>query len=399
MIYRRGNVYWYEFSFNGARVRESAQTTSRTIARQAELKRRRDLALSVNGLTKREPPPLFPIAAKQWLDSKTALTPLGRAYYGQYVGKLKRHFGNRLISDITADDIVDLQRKRMAEGLSGRQINCEVATLRCVLRHFGLWAGISHRVKMLKERTDTGRALSREDEAKLLEAIAQSPSAALYPFFVLSLDAGLRPAETRALRRNDLNLTWHAGVIASGEVIVGRSKTEAGSGRCIPLTQRACGALTLWLSRIEEAGPDVLPSSVLERAFVFPSHHVGLAGNGRKPHIWGIDLSRPMSSYSYKTAFNTTRETAKVDCRFYDARHSFITRLAENPAVSEETIRQLAGHVSPRMLTRYAHIRAQARRDAIATLEPQRMAEKEKIEAESPQNPPQSAGQGDPILN
>jgi hypothetical protein len=37
--------------------------------------------------------------------------------------------------------------------------------------------------------------------------------------------------------------------------------------------------------------------------------------------------------------------------------------------VSVETIRQLAGHVSDRMLGRYAHIRVQARREAIATLE------------------------------
>jgi hypothetical protein len=176
--FKRGGIYWYEFSFNGARVRESARTSSKAIAKAAELKRRRDLALSINGLTKREPPPLFPLAAKQWLDSKTALTPLGRAYYDQYVGKLKRHFGNRLVSDITADDIAALQRKRQAEKLSGRQINCEVATLRCVLRHCGLWAGISHRVKLLKERTDTGRALSPGDEAGVLDAIAQSPSAA-----------------------------------------------------------------------------------------------------------------------------------------------------------------------------------------------------------------------------
>ncbi len=390
MTYRRGATWWYEFSFNGSRVRESAHTTSRTIARQAELKRRRDLALSVNGLTKREPPPLFPLAATQWLDSKMALTLLGRRYYEQYVAKLKRHFGNRLVSDITAEDIADLQRKRLAEKLSGRQINCEVATLRCVLRHFGLWAGIAHRVKMLKERTDTGRALSPGDERKLLDAIAQSPSAALYPFFVLSLDAGLRPAETRALKRRDLNLVWRDGVIEAGEVIVGRSKTEAGSGRCIPLTQRACGALTLWLSRIGEAGPD---------AFVFPFHHVGLAGNGRKPHLWGIDFNQPMSVYSYKTAFNTARKAAKVDCRFYDARHSFITRLAENPTISEETIRQLAGHVSPRMLARYAHIRAQARRDAIATLEPKDGAERAKIEGDYPQNPPQSADSGKAFLN
>jgi Transposase DDE domain group 1 len=56
-----------------------------------------------------------------------------------------------------------------------------------------------------------------------------------------------------------------------------------------------------------------------------------------------------------------------------DARHTFVTRLAENSVVSEETIRQLAGHVSPRMLRQYAHIRVSARRAAIATLEPQRV--------------------------
>jgi hypothetical protein len=37
--------------------------------------------------------------------------------------------------------------------------------------------------------------------------------------------------------------------------------------------------------------------------------------------------------------------------------------------ISEQTITALAGHVSKRMLERYSHIRAQAKRDAIATLE------------------------------
>ena len=63
------------------------------------------------------------------------------------------------------------------------------------------------------------------------------------------------------------------GTIVEGEIIVGRSKTEAGDGRRIPFTHRACGALTLWLSRFSEPGAD---------SYVFPFHHVGLAGNGRK---------------------------------------------------------------------------------------------------------------------
>ena len=93
MIYRRGKVYWYEFVFSGARIRESAKTTSKTIAREAERARRRELELGINGLTKRERPPLFPAAAKQWFESKTALSPLGKPDYSQYITKLTRHFG------------------------------------------------------------------------------------------------------------------------------------------------------------------------------------------------------------------------------------------------------------------------------------------------------------------
>jgi len=43
--------------------------------------------------------------------------------------------------------------------------------------------------------------------------------------------------------------------------------------------------------------------------------------------------------------------------------------LAENPSVSEETIRALAGHVSRRMLENYSHIRTRAKEDAIRSLE------------------------------
>jgi integrase len=389
-MYKRGGIWWFEFMFQGQRVRESAHTESKTLAREAERKRRRELEEAINGIRKRERPPLFKTATEQWLESKTALTPLGRAYYEQYVGKLAREFGGRLISDIDATDIASLQRKRQGEGLSGRQVNCEVATLRAILKHYGAWAGIAHRVKMMRERRDTGRALSLEDERKLIDAVGQSTSPALYPFFILTLDAGLRPSENRALRHRDFELIWRNGVIAQGQVVVVRSKTEAGTGRVIPLTRRAAAALTLWMNRFPEAKMD---------SYLFPFHHVGFAGNDRKPHLWGIDLDRPMGTHSYKRAYDTARTKAGVEHRFYDARHTFITRLAENPAVSEETIRQLAGHVSPRMLARYAHIRAQARRDAIATLERPEACVSPDFEGDSPQKSPQSDRAHSPLLN
>jgi integrase len=388
-VYKRGKVYWFKFRFEGQAIRESAKTESKTVARDAERARRRELELGINGLTRRERP-LFPVGAKEWFKSKTALSALGARYYRQYIRKLSAHFGNRLVTDIAAEDVADLQRKRQAEGLSGRQINAETGTLRAILRHYGLWGNIAGRVRMLRQRSDVGHALSRDEEQRLLDAIAQSRSPALYPFFVLSLDAGLRPSETRALRYSNLRIQWRDGAIAEGEIAVGDSKTDAGSGRMVPLTSRARAALTVWLSRFPDAAPDT---------FLFPFHRVAIAGNERKPLVYDVRLERPMSHSSYRTAYETARAKAGVGVRFYDARHTFVTRLAENPTVSEETIRQLAGHVSPRMLRQYAHIRASARRAAIATLEQPDAADTADFATDGAQNWAQSGNPKDALLN
>jgi hypothetical protein len=50
---------------------------------------------------------------------------------------------------------------------------------------------------------------------------------------------------------------------------------------------------------------------------------------------------------------------------------TFVSRLAQNPNVSEQTIRALAGHVSRQMLEHYSHIRSQAKLAAIRCLEDQ----------------------------
>lgn len=95
-----------------------------------------------------------------------------------------------------------------------------------------------------------GRAISREDEKKLIEAISRSRSPTLLPLFFLSIDTGLRAAEVRALRRKDLQLSWKDGVIERSELVVPKSTTEGGTGRIVPLTSRVCAVLSLWLSRL-----------------------------------------------------------------------------------------------------------------------------------------------------
>jgi len=49
-VFKRGDVYWYEFIFAGKRIRESAKSHSKTVAKEAEKDRRRSLERTLAGL-------------------------------------------------------------------------------------------------------------------------------------------------------------------------------------------------------------------------------------------------------------------------------------------------------------------------------------------------------------
>lgn len=68
-----------------------------------------------------------------------------------------------------------------------------------------------------------------------------------------------------------------------------------------------------------------------------------------------------------KTSWNNVRKTAKVTGRWHDNRHTLITDLAESGA-GDETIRDIAGHVSKQMLKHYSHIRMEAKRKALEAI-------------------------------
>ena len=75
-----------------------------------------------------------------------------------------------------------------------------------------------------------------------------------------------------------------------------------------------------------------------------------------------------------KTAWRNVLRKANVKIRLHDLRHTVITKLAESGA-SDETIMAIAGHVSRRMLSRYAHIRTEAKRRALEAVATQHHAD------------------------
>ena len=65
-----------------------------------------------------------------------------------------------------------------------------------------------------------------------------------------------------------------------------------------------------------------------------------------------------------KTAWTKVRDNAKVVGRWHNNRHTLVTELAESGA-GYEVIMSIAGHVSRAMLSRYSHVRMEAKRRAL----------------------------------
>ncbi len=355
----KSKIWWFEFVFAGVRVRESTGQTSRTRAREVEAKRRAELRDGASGLRKREPPKLFPLAAEEFIEAKRPKWSPGMVTIARCAMKhLTPAFGRKLALDIEAADIARYQKARLAEGASPRLVNIEVGLLRGVLRRAGLWARIQPHVTMLAERKDAGHALTAEEEARLLEECGKSRSRALRPFVLLAVETGARRGTLLRLRWQDIDFEGRA-------IRFGKDKTAAGSGRVIPLTDRAYATLTMWA----QSFPGRLPEH-----FVFPAEKIGGAGTAEAFGFEGVtvyqtDPGRPVGSL--QTAWETARKRAGLEhLRFHDLRHSAVSRLiaARVPLpVIAKIVGWSAGTLSA-MAARYGHFSLDEMREAMASI-------------------------------
>jgi integrase len=348
-LYRRGEIWWYKFRFAGQMIRESSKSESKTIAKDAERQRRRELEESWNQIKRRKLPPLFSLAASEWLKTRTSIAPSTQRSYKLAISHLAADFGKQLLCDLAAADLAAYQTRRKRDGVSNRTVNLELGVLRSILRRYRMWEAVAADVDFLKENPSPGRALTADEESRLLEVASKSRCRSLYAVVMLAINTGLRASEIRGL-------AWRQVDFLGSALTVGQSKTAAGTGRMVPLNPRALAVLTHWRGLFPGAQPE---------HYVFPHEKYGLAGNERQPCAWEIEPAQPM--HRWKVAWESARKAAGVSCRFHDLRHTFISRLAESQA-SDSTVMALAGHVSRAMMERYSHIRMEAKRRAVDTL-------------------------------
>jgi integrase len=298
---------------------------------------------------------LFSFASREWLAANQARWSRANIAIQQFNLKhLSKFFKSMLLSDISAADIGHYQYSRQQEGASNRTINMEIATLRMIMKVERLWMNLAQDVKMLPERQDIGKALSEEEAKRLLVACRRSPSPSLYPAVVIYCNTGLRNSELRCA-------VWGQLDFLKAEFHVGRSKTPAGEGRIIPLNRTALQAFQDWRARC---------SNVTPGDFIFPSEKLMFKSEGSVDRgtmtPYDSDPRRPLGSW--KKAWHTAKKEARVECRIHDLRHHFISELAQRQT-PDATIQAISGHLSRKMLEHYSHVRLEAKRRAVESLD------------------------------
>ena len=351
---RGSNVWWYEFQFAGQRIRESAKTTSRQVAINAMRARRRQVEEGYNGIKRPERPKLFSEAAEEFIAVRRSyLAEKTMAIIERNVKLLLPFIGKVALSDITPLDIQRVVTARRAHGASNRYINMTIETLRAILRRNHQWERLRPDYKKLKEPKSAGKELSLDEEKRLLQECRRSPSRVLYPAVILGLYAGMRRDEIRLLRWNQIDLQ-------NACLTVGKSKTEHGEGRLIPLIGPALQEMKEWAAHF----PHRLPNH-----YVFPAERYAYNSNKDIIKIYNHNPNKPMGAWT--KAWNMRRGRANVRIRFHDLRHTTVTRLLDAGCTLEQIapIFGWSATTMAEMMLRYQHRHLERRRQTMSALD------------------------------
>lgn len=357
-VFKRGGVWWFKFYFCGKRIRESAKTSRKTLALEAEKHRRLELERAMAGLPSEAPSERIASVGEK-VKAYLAHYPVNHRpksviFTTQRLAQVTRHLAACMVCDLDQDRIREYIQARLAEDIGGRTINMELGELSRALEL--KWSVAWPKVRKLEENHDVGRALSPDEERALLNAAASDDcpnrNPMLYPFLKIALTTGMRSGEIAGLKWEQIDFS--ADVITVGH----KAKTRAGSGRQIPMNPDVRAALEFhaaWYAspkRFGELRPDW---------YVFP----GRVGRPRFGEKRPLDPTRPTSTI--KSAWEALRDTAGVQCRLHDLRHTAATKMAE-AGVPESTMLAIMGHMSRAMLERYSHVRMAAKREAVKSM-------------------------------
>ena len=296
-IYKRGDIYWISYSYQGKQYRESTGTDNKHFARDVLAKRQVEIREQRLFDVKKGAKVSFEELAQDFL----------RFYHGRdrrslnraetSVKHLSTFFGGKRIAEITPEAIEAYvttrlqQHSKLGRPTRPATVNRELAALSkmfsLAIRHKKADKNPIAAVERLLEHNVRDRVLSSEEFQRLLNA---SP-VYLQPVIIMAYYTGMRRGEI-------LNLRWHKIDLSKGLLRLEGVDTKTQKGRLVPLN----ATLTALLK-------DAMQSPVR-------------CATGHVFHRNGQPIR------SIRGAFDRAcREAGLTDFHFHDLRHTAVTNM------------------------------------------------------------------------
>ena len=354
-VFRRGNIYWYHFQFQGRRIQRSTGFKNETAALRAEAKHRTDLLERRAGFTKLKPAPKFADFVEQFLRwSEQQHRPKTHELHSGNCKTLKRFFRGKWLDEITRGTVEDFKLARVQErrwgkkegrAISGVTVNRALATLR-LLFNYAERCGyqVPNPVRGIEfyEEPKNMRIISLEEEIAYFAA-AKPP---LKDIARIILDTGMRPDEVFRIELANVDFSQRSIFNSFGKTPAARRKLTMTDEVFAILKKR---------------------STSNQSRYVFPLHH---------------DPDTPIKRV-HKAHYRAI-ERAGINPRFilYDLRHTYGSRAAM-AGVDLPTLAALMGHTSIQMTMRYVHLAEEHKKEAAAKVEKYKAAEAMKLAAKN----------------
>lgn len=239
----------------------------------------------------------------------------------QRIDVLRRHeLAYRTLIGLSQQDIASFRDERLqsvAPSTTVRELAILSHVLEVAIRDWGLPLA-KNVVKLVRRpviRNERSRRLTGDEEQRLLDGCDGGQIPYLKTLLVLAIETGMRRGEILGLKWSD---------ISHNRRVITLTLTKNGSGREVPLSQRAFDTLMDWKAR-----------APVDQSTVFPMTP------GALEQAWRRLLIR----------------AGIKQLRFHDLRHEGVSRLFER-GLNIIEVSSISGHKELRMLKSYTHLSA-----------------------------------------
>jgi len=208
-VYKRGNVYGYEFWFRGQRIRESTGLTNKVAAQQAESIRKAGLAEGRAGIAGPKPIVNFgDFVSNEFLPSAVKQYQSHPRTYERYRESTKPLLASfeKLRLDAVSMALVEKFKVSRSSEVMPATVNRDLAALRLILnlaiRKEYIVKNAVKDVQFLDEGPGQMRIVSHEEQQKYIAAA----SLLLRDVATLIVETGMRPEEVFNIRKEDVHL-------------------------------------------------------------------------------------------------------------------------------------------------------------------------------------------------